>query len=161
MTAGEGYVVVGAGAIGGTVGGRLARDGHRVLLCDADADHRATIERDGLTIEGPIENFTVRAPVVAPDALPDRLGTVLLAVKSHHTAAALAAVAPRLADDGFVVSLQNGLNLDLLAEAVGRERTVGALVNFGADVVAPVRILVGGRGAFLIGEPDGRPGDRV
>ena len=39
------YVVVGAGAIGGTVGARLARDGHEVLLCDADADHVAAINR--------------------------------------------------------------------------------------------------------------------
>ena len=51
------YVVVGAGAIGGTVGARLARDGHDVLLCDADAEHVAAINRDGLAIEGPVEQL--------------------------------------------------------------------------------------------------------
>ena len=51
------YVVVGAGAIGGTVGARLARDGHEVLLCDADAEHVAAINRDGLAIEGPVEQL--------------------------------------------------------------------------------------------------------
>src|SRR5689334_15732044 len=104
------YVVVGAGAIGGTVGARLARDGHDVLFCDADPEHVAAINRSGLALEGPVEELRVDARAVTPDELPDDLGRVLLAVKAHHTQAAMAAVAPRLADDGFVVSLQNGLN---------------------------------------------------
>ena len=44
---------------------------------------------------------------------------MLLAVKSQHTDAALAAVAPRLAPDGFVVSLQNGINEPQIAGRVG------------------------------------------
>ena len=44
------YVVVGAGAIGGTIGARLARDGHDVVLCDADPEHVAAINERGLTI---------------------------------------------------------------------------------------------------------------
>src|SRR3954467_15315803 len=77
------YVVVGAGAIGGTIAARLVRDGRAVLVCDADAEHVAAIEADGLRIEGPVEQLTVRVPAVTPDALPERLGTVLLAVKAH------------------------------------------------------------------------------
>ena len=129
------YVVVGAGAIGGTVGARLARDGHDVLFCDADRDHVEAINRNGLTIEGPVEQFTVRAPAVLPQDLPHGLTVCLLAVKAHHTQTALATIAPRLADEGFVVSLQNGINEPAIAEAVGAERTVGAFVNFGADYV--------------------------
>src|SRR3954469_23016732 len=68
------YVVVGAGAIGGTIAARLVRDGRTVLLCDADAAHVAAIEADGLHIEGPVEELSVRASAVAPDALPDGLG---------------------------------------------------------------------------------------
>ena len=56
---------------------------------------------------------------MAPDDLPDGLEAVLLAVKAHHTAAAIGPVAPRLAADGFVVSLQNGFNEDVIAAAVG------------------------------------------
>src|ERR1051325_11949866 len=102
------YVVVGAGAIGGTIGARLARGGHDVLLCDADADHVAAINQQGLTIEGPVEEFTAHPPAVSPDRLPDGLDAVLLAVKTQHTKTALDAIAPRLAPGGFVVSLQNG-----------------------------------------------------
>ena len=59
---------------------------------------------------------------------------MLLAVKAHHTPRRSPTVAPLLAADGFVVSLQNGFNEDAIAAAVGRERVVGAFVNFGADV---------------------------
>ncbi len=155
------YVVVGAGAIGGTIGARLARDGHDVLLCDADAEHVAAVNERGLTIEGPVEQFTTRVPAVAADELPHGLGTVLLAVKAQDTGAALAAIAPRLAPDGFVVSLQNGINEPVIAARIGEERTVGALVNFGADYLAPGRIFVGGKGALYVGELDGRDSERV
>jgi 2-dehydropantoate 2-reductase len=154
------YVVVGAGAIGGTIGARLARDGHSVLLCDADAAHVAAVNEHGLALEGPVETLTVAAPAVTPDDLPE-LGAVLLAVKSQDTAAALEAIEPRLAPDGFVVSLQNGVNEPAIAARLGEERTVGAFVNFGADWLAPGRIFVGGRGALYVGELDGRPSERV
>jgi len=155
------YVVVGAGAIGGTVGARLARDGHEVLLCDADPEHVAAVNARGLELEGPVEELTVRVPAVLPDELPDELGAVLLAVKSQHTGAALDAIAPRLAPDGFVVSLQNGVNEPAIAERIGEERTVGGFVNFGADYLAPGRIFVGGEGALYVGELDGRDTERV
>jgi 2-dehydropantoate 2-reductase len=90
------YVVVGAGAIGGTIGALLARDGHDVSLCDADAEHVAAVNERGLAIEGPIERFTTRVPAIAPDELPRGLGAVLLAVKAQQTGDALAAIAPRL-----------------------------------------------------------------
>jgi 2-dehydropantoate 2-reductase len=155
------YVVVGAGAIGGTIGARLARDGHDVLLCDADPEHVAAINDRGLTIEGPVEQFTTRVPAVSANELPDGLGAVLLAVKAQHTGDALAAIAPRLAPDGFVVSLQNGVNEPLIAAEIGEARTVGAFVNFGADYLEPGLVHYGGRGAVVVGEIDGRMTARV
>ena len=155
------YVVVGAGAIGGTVGAQLVRSGKEVLFCDADPAHVAAINERGLRIEGPVEEFTAAARAVPPDELPDGLQTVLLAVKSQHTAEALEAIGPRLAPDGFVVSLQNGVNEPLIASLVGGERTVGAFVNFGADYLEPGRIFLGGRGALYVGELDGSRTDRL
>src|SRR4029450_5451400 len=98
---------------------------------------------------------------VTPDWLGGDLSLVLLAVKSHHSAEALAVLAPRLAAAGTIVSLQNGLSEELIAQAVGAERTVGCLVNWAADWAAPGRILHGGHGAFVLGELDGRITPRV
>jgi 2-dehydropantoate 2-reductase len=155
------YVVVGAGAIGGTVGARLARDGHDVLFSDVDAAHVAAMNEHGLSIEGPVEEFCVSARAVEPGDLPDELRRVLVAVKAQDTESAVSEVAPRLAVDGLVVSLQNGLNEPVIAAAVGEERTIGAFVNFSADYLGPGRIFVGGRGTFRVGELDGRRSERV
>jgi 2-dehydropantoate 2-reductase len=156
------YVVLGCGAIGGTVAAGLVRDGHDVLVSDADPEVVAAINERGLRIEGPIENFTVRVPAVLPADLPERLdGPVLVAVKSQHTAAAAASLAGRMHSGGFVVSLQNGLNADQLAAVVGPDRVVEAFVNFGADVTGPGVVLRGSRETFVIGEIDGTISDRV
>jgi len=156
------YVVLGCGAVGGTVAAGLARDGHEVLACDADPAVVAAVAARGLRIEGPVENFTVAVPAVTPADLPTRIdGPVLVAVKAHHTAAAAALLAGRLHGDAFAVALQNGLTGATLAGAVGPERVVEAVVNFGADTLAPGVVLRGNRATFLVGEPDGTLSDRV
>jgi 2-dehydropantoate 2-reductase len=156
------YVVLGCGAIGGTVAAGLARDGHEVLVCDADPAVTAAVSERGLRITGPVENFTARVPAVTPADLPARLdGPVLLAVKAHHTAAAAAELAGRLRGDGHVVSLQNGLNADVLAGRLGADRVVEAFVNFGADMIEPGVVLRGNRATFVIGEIDGAVTSRV
>jgi len=153
--------VYGAGAIGGTTGAALARAGHDVLLVDSAAPHVEAINAHGITIERRDGVTTTRVPAVTPDGLGRDLTLVLLAVKSHHTADALRDLAPRLAPGGTVVSLQNGLSEEQIAAAVGAARTVGCLVNWAADWVAPGRILHGGHGAFVLGELDGRITPRV
>ena len=156
------YVVLGCGAIGGTVAAGLVRDGHEVLVCDADPAVVSAVNSAGLRIEGPVEEFTVHPRAVAAADLPERIdGPVLVAVKAHHTRAAAAVLAGRLHGDGFVVSLQNGLTSDVLADVVGPDRVVEAVVNFGADVLEPGVVLRGNRATFMIGELDGRLSERV
>lgn len=148
--------IVGAGAIGGTVGAFLARAGYAVTLCDTDAAHVAAINARGISIHGATEAFTVVAPALTPDQLHGPLDIVLLAVKAQHTSAALARIAPLLAPSGVIVSLQNGFNEQTIADVVGPERTIGCLVNFSADYIEPGQIHYGGPGALEIGELDGR-----
>jgi 2-dehydropantoate 2-reductase len=149
-------LVWGAGAIGGTVGAYLRRAGETVLFVDKVAEHVAAINRDGLAINGPIAEFTVRAEARTPAQLEGRFDRVLLCVKSHDTAAAVPSLAPHLASDGYVVSLQNGLNEQVIAAGVGAARTIGAFVNFGADYLSPGVVHYGGRGAVVLGELDGK-----
>jgi 2-dehydropantoate 2-reductase len=146
------YVFIGAGAIGGTLGAHMARAGRDVLLCDADADHVAAINERGLSIEGPVEEFTVRVPAVLPAGLPDRIERAIVAVKSHFTAAAVAPLRDRLTPDGFALTVQNGLTADVLVEALGAERVVSAFINVGADYLGPGRIVQGNVAAFHVGE---------
>ena len=161
MSAADPVVIWGAGAIGGTVGAYLIRAGEDVLLVDAAADHVAAIEATGLRIEGPIEEFAVAARAVTPERLEGRFSRILLCVKAHHTEQAARELAPHLAADGYVASFQNGLNELVIADVVGKERTVGAFLNFGADYLGPGVIHFGGRGAVMLGELDGVLTERV
>ncbi|MFJ2513089.1 2-dehydropantoate 2-reductase [Streptomyces griseoviridis] len=151
------YTVVGAGAIGGTLAFALARAGHPVTVVDADRDHVAAIRADGLVVARGDTRSSVAVTAVTPDEFDGTLGRVLLAVKAQATGTAVDWIAPRLAPDGYVVSLQNGFNEALIAERVGAGRTVAAFVNIFADVVEPGVVLDGGAGALVIGEPEGAP----
>jgi len=148
-------LIWGAGAIGGTLGAYLARAGEDVLLVDIVAPHVEAMNRDGLSIEGPVETFRQAVKAVTPDAVTGQFKRIILAVKAHHTRDAVRALMPHLAPDGSVLSAQNGLNELVIAEEIGPERTVGCFVNFGADWLEPGRILFGNRATVAVGEIDG------
>ncbi|MCA1647047.1 MAG: hypothetical protein LC797_16820 [Chloroflexi bacterium] len=126
------FTIIGAGAIGGITGAYLRSDiTQRVVTA--------------------IEPHELRAP----------LGTVLCAVKTLHTASALAPIVPLLAVDEYVVSMQNGLAFADVAEVVGSQRTVAACFNFGGHYEGPGLVLHGTTGGFAVGELDGRMTTRL
>lgn len=154
-------LIWGAGAIGGTLGAYWARAGVPVLMVDIVPEHVEACRRSGLSITGPVEEFRQVVPAVTPQELTGTYSRIVLAVKAGATEAALAALKPHLAADGFVLSAQNGLNEITIAGTVGEERTMGCFVNFGADWHGPGEILYGNRGAVVVGELDGTMTDRV
>jgi len=103
----------------------------------------------------------VQAPAFTPDQVHGQWDRIFLCVKAHHTKSACAALAPHLAPDGYVLSLQNGLNELEIEQIVGRARTIGAFVNFGADWMAPGEIMLGNRAAVVLGELDGQMTPRL
>lgn len=157
----EPILIWGAGAIGGVLGAYWARAGHAVHMVDIVEDHVRAMRESGLRIEGPVEAFTQILPASTPAELQGRFSRIVLAVKAHHTEDALDMLVPHLAPGGFVVSAQNGLNELAIARRIGAENTVGCFVNYGADWLAPGRILYGNRAAVAVGELDGRTTDRV
>lgn len=159
-------LIIGAGAIGGSLGACLIRAGHDVLLVDSVAEHVAAIAGPGLRLEGR-EEFTVRGRATTPQGLAAALAgavprTVVLTVKAQHTAEALRPALPLLGAESAVLSMQNGLNPHVVADLAGPHRTLAACINsMGADYIEPGRILFGGPGTIRIGEPDGRITPRV
>lgn len=156
------YTIVGAGAIGGTLAVHLDAAGVPVQLVDADPEHVAAIRTDGLRLRTSQGERVARLPIWHLDDAdaPATLGPVLLAVKALATDAAAAWIAPRLAPDGWVASLQNGLNEATIARHVGADRTVIAFVDLFADVVGPGIVQDGGLGAMALGEYAGGTSDR-
>jgi len=154
-------LVWGAGAMGGSIGGVLVNEGQPVSFVDTDRGHVQEMNERGLRVTGPISAFQVGVEATHPEDLRGTFSTIFLCVKAHHTGDALTQLRPHLSDTGAVVSIQNGLCELEIAEALGRERTVGAFVNFGADYLEPGVIHWGGRGAVVVGELDGNTSPRV
>jgi 2-dehydropantoate 2-reductase len=147
--------------MGGSIGAAWVEAGERVLFVDTDRDHVVAMNQGGLRITGPVVETHVGVLATHPDDLRGIFPRIFLCVKAHHTGVATAQLAPHLADQGAVVSIQNGLCELEIAEIVGQGRTVGAFVNFGADYLEPGVIHRGNRGAVVVGEVDGRETRRV
>jgi 2-dehydropantoate 2-reductase len=155
------FTVVGAGAIGGTLGAYMVRGGEQVEFVDRAADHVAVMRTKGLTIRAFDGSFTAPVRAMAIEELRKPLDVVLLAVKAQDTADAVRAILPSLAADSSVVSLQNGLCEPVIAGLIGADRTIGAFINYNADYLEPGVIHYGGPGAFYVGEIDGSMSPRV
>lgn len=153
--------IIGAGAIGGTVGAFLHDAGYDVTLVDVVPEHVEAMNARGLRITGYRGDRTFPVKAVHADDLKGPLGVTFLCVKGHFTEPAIAHYAPMLADDGYVLSLQNGLNEEVIARYVGRERTVGAFVHFGADYIEPGLIQLAHEQHLYIGELDGSESERA
>jgi 2-dehydropantoate 2-reductase len=155
---GERIWVVGAGAIGSIVAGKLPSDPPCVLI-DGWREHIDAINASGLEIDYGNSIQRVRLPTFHADdlaELSEKPDIILLAVKSNSTEKLLRALRPLMTDKTLVVSLQNGLNEEVISATVRADRTIGAVVTFGGELIAPGRVRGYGDGRHLvIGELDG------
>lgn len=110
------FIVYGAGAVGGTIGGRLFEHGHDVVLI-ARGGHGAAIARDGLRLRTPDGDHVLPIPVVDhPSALDPGPGdVVVLAMKTQDTEAALSDLAAVAAPGLALVCAQNGVENERMA----------------------------------------------
>lgn len=143
-------LVMGAGAVGCYYGAMLARAGHPVTLVGRQR-HVEVINRDGLMLETAAFSERVSAQAaVSPASAPDA-ELVLVCVKSGDTEDAGQELAPHLARDAIVLSLQNGVdNADRLAQVLGRP-VIPAVVYVAVEMAGPGHVRHHGRGDLLIG----------
>ncbi|HET9271941.1 MAG TPA: 2-dehydropantoate 2-reductase N-terminal domain-containing protein, partial [Vicinamibacterales bacterium] len=166
--------IVGAGALGGYVGGTLAHLGHDITLIDPWPQHVEVIRSRGLELDGltPDEKFTAKPKILhlmeVQSLIRTPVDVAMVAVKSYDTLWATALIAPYLSERGFVVSLQNCVNEETIASVVGWGRVVGAIASMiSVDLYEPGRIrktaAKGGEKhtVFRIGEPHGAITPRV
>jgi len=123
--------VVGAGAVGGWIGGRMTEAGTRVTLIDAWPEHVSAMNARGLTLtEGSsVSTIAVNALHIgqAQALRKTPVDIAFICAKLYDTDWATALIAPYLAPDGFIVTLQNALVEERVAARVGWERTVGCI----------------------------------
>lgn len=164
--------IIGAGAVGGYVGGRLALAGENVTLIDPWPAHVAAMRAAGLQLTGTQGTHGARVRALdicdAQQLVREPVDIAIVSTKSYDTHWAAALVAPYLAPRGYVVSLQNGMNEERIASVVGAARTLGCIASgISVKLTAPGCITrtqqPGGEAhaVFRVGEIDGRETERA
>lgn len=173
--------IVGAGAIGGYIGGRLARAGADVSLL-ARGPHLAAMQARGLTIETADERFTV--PVRATDD-PAAIGPVdfvIVTLKAPSFPALAPSLKPLFGTETAVVTAMNGIPFwyfhgdrsrlagqrlksidpeDVLWREIGPQRCIGGVLWLPAAVPEPGVVKRGNGNRLALGEPDGQRSARM
>ncbi len=155
--------VVGVGSLGTILGALLSRDGLEPLLVDVNREQVNALNRNGATITGHLSlNVPVRA--ITPDALEGAFDLFIYTTKSTYDDVALPELLPFFAPTGCLITLQNGVPEERVASFVGRERTLGGAVGWGATWQGPgVSELTSEpeKMTYDIGEMDGANTERI
>jgi 2-dehydropantoate 2-reductase len=125
-------LVLGAGAVGGYFGGRLAEAGRDVTFL-VRAPRAAALAEQGLKVASPLGDFNVPVKVTTADRVGGPYDLVLLTAKHYDLDAAIEAIRPGVGPDTAVLPLLNGLvHLDRLDAAFGPGRVLGGVAYVGA-----------------------------
>jgi 2-dehydropantoate 2-reductase len=151
--------VMGAGGVGGFLGGKLALGGRDVVFV-ARGKHLEALRNQGLRVVG-AEEFTV-SPVNVSDQTQafGKVDLILFCVKLYDTESAAAQLEPMLADHTVVVTLQNGVeSQQRIGNVIGEERVVSGAAYFPASINVPGEIVfkgpIPGKPLVEIGEGQG------
>ncbi|MED0662849.1 2-dehydropantoate 2-reductase [Geobacillus thermodenitrificans] len=153
--------IVGAGSLGTIIGALLTEGGQNVDLIDANEENVKVLNENGAQITGFIKKH-VKVNALTPEQLEDKYDIVFLLTKQMYNHVALNQLLPHLHTDSVVCTLQNGVPEDNVANIVGKHRTIGGAVGFGATWLRPgVSELttewdIVQKFAFDIGELDGK-----
>ncbi len=153
--------IVGAGALGSVLGGLLFEAGADVVLLRRNPDVVDRVKERGLVLDGPSGERVIHPQMVAD---PSEAGTVdlaLVTVKAYDTAGAVDTIGKIIAEDGTILTLQNGVgNFEILDEAFPGRVLLGTTTN-GALTLGPGQVRHTGIGQTHFGEADGSENART
>ena len=165
--------IIGAGAIGGWVAGRLALAGHDVSLLARSATAEALA--DGITIVERGEE-QVALPIIATDAAAlSEQDMLIIAVKAPSLTAVAEAARPLIGADTIIVPMMNGVpwwfvdgaplnSVDpggRIAAALPLSQVLGCVVHAACRRETPARIAVAMLDHLAVGEPGGGMSQRA
>lgn len=158
--------VVGAGSLGTIIGALITKNGGQVDMVDSYQPTVTVLREKGATVTGTME-FATPVFALGIEELTGTYDLFLLTTKQTVLHQLLPALLPHLGPDSLVLTLQNGIPEELVAAYVGKERTAGGAVGWGATWLAPgvscltstMRVME--HFAFEIGELDGRDTPRI
>ena len=128
--------IYGAGSLGTVLGAYLAKNGVPADLVNHNSAYVKALKENGAHITGTVD-FTVPVSALLPEEMTGKYDIIFLMTKQLNNREVISFLKEYLAEDGLIVTLQNGIPEDTVAEIVGPEHTVGVVVEWGATLSAP------------------------
>ena len=156
-------LVVGAGALGGVITGRLLAAGVEVALATRNRTSAERVLASGVRITGVGGDVMVDVNRVAPlsDCTGQSFDLVLLATKAQDALDIAPHLLSLLSPDGVILPIQNGGVARIIADRLGEDRILGGLSNFGATMIETGVYEQKNAGHLLVGELAGGVSERV
>jgi len=144
--------IIGAGAVGGITAAILKKSEYDVFLATKHSDLAMKISHEGLHAFGHCGDIRIMIPAVPlVSDLEGYFDLAMIATKGYDMVEAAEKILPYLKEDSRVISMQNGICENDLAAVVGRERTIGCVVGWGATMRHPGEVEMTSGGEFVIG----------
>lgn len=157
-------LIVGMGALGGTIAARAIRAGLPVRLAARNGDAAEALRGSGLRVSGlggEVRADAIDVAAVEAYGAGDQFDLILLATKAQDALDVAPQMAGLLAPDGVLLPIQNGGVARLLADRLGEDKVLGGFSNFGATMVEPGVYEQKNAGHLVIGELAGGVSERA
>lgn len=128
--------IYGAGSLGTILGAYITKNGGQIDLINRNKAHIEALQKDGATIVGTV-NFKQKVNAYTPDMMSGVYDIIFLMTKQQMNAEVVSFLKDYLAEDGVIVTLQNGLPEIGIADIVGKDRVLGCTVAWGATMTGP------------------------
>lgn len=128
--------IYGAGSLGTILGAYITKNGGEIELINRNKAHVEALQKKGATVTGTV-NFTQKVTAYTPEQMSGRYDIIFLMTKQQQNREVVTSLKNFLADDGVIVTLQNGIPELLIGEIVGEEHVLGCTVAWGATMKEP------------------------
>ena len=128
--------IYGAGSLGTILGAYISRAGVPVDLINRNKSHVEALQSKGARVVGTVQ-FTQQVTACTPAEMSCRYDIIFLMTKQQNNAETVQMLKDYLADDGVLVTFQNGLPEMQIAKVLGEDRVLGCTVAWGATMQGP------------------------
>ena len=128
--------IYGAGSLGTILGAYISKAGVAIELINRNKAHVEALQTQGAKVVGTVD-FTQKVVAYTPAEMSGTYDIIFLMTKQQHNPEVVAMLRPFLAEDGVLVTFQNGLPELQIAEILGEQRVLGCTVAWGATMQSP------------------------
>lgn len=128
--------IYGAGSLGTILGAFISKKGGQIDLINHNEKHVEALRRNGAHVTGTMD-FVQKVNALTDKEMTGLYDIIFLMTKQQGNIGTVSFLKDFLAEDGVIVTLQNGLPEPQIAEIVGERRVLGCTVAWGATMTGP------------------------